>query len=227
MLVLEEKERGKSWFLKRLLNECETRPSPVPVVLLDFDQRVGGLIDHASVAHEVRRWLGDASTPAISALEDALDRSRAANGPQTGEEDTGRMGAGRALYQDLVGFSKRAEYVVLLLDTFEHASTDLCAWLECWLFDRLRHELSHVLLVIAGRPEKCRAFFARPLPWRSLITSITFDPFSDDDLRAYYRKRNLEIAPPEESLYMDLARLGPARMSDIGDLLEQARGTGR
>ena len=137
-----------------------------------------------------------------------------------------RADMGRALRKDLAGLATSHRRVVLLVDTFEHASEETCAWLERWLFDALRLELRHVLLVVAGRPE-CHTFFAQPRLWSGLVTAIDrFDPFSDDEIRDHYRQRGIRISEEEMPLLLDLARPSPAMMAQIGDSLEQARGGG-
>jgi hypothetical protein len=132
---------------------------------------------------------------------------------------------GRALHSDLARLAAAHRRVVFLVDTFEHTPEETCGWLERWLFEPLRHELPHVLLVVAGRPE-CHAFFDQPRLWGSLVATIDrFDPFTDDDIRAHYLQRGLVIAEAEMSLLVDLARSeSPAYMAHLGDRLEQTRG---
>jgi hypothetical protein len=128
---------------------------------------------------------------------------------------------GRALRDDLA----RLDRAVVLVDTFEHASEETRGWLERWLFEPLRRELCHVILVVAGRPE-CRSFFAQPCLWSHLIDAIDrFTPFSDDDILAHFRQRGLTISEAEVSL-LQIARMSPAKMAGVGDLLEQAQGGG-
>jgi hypothetical protein len=74
LCILERGEQGKSYFLLRLFHECEQPHPPVPVVLLDFDQRKSGLTDCFSVARQVRRHLGDERTSAICACEETIFR---------------------------------------------------------------------------------------------------------------------------------------------------------
>jgi len=137
-----------------------------------------------------------------------------------------RAGMGRALCNDLAGLAASHRHVVLLIDTFEHASEDTCAWLERWLFEPLRRQFPHVLLVVAGRPE-CQAFFAQPRLWSGLVATIDrFDPFSDDEIRDHYHQRGIPISEEEMPLLLDLARPSPAMMAQIGDSLEQSRGGG-
>lgn len=133
---------------------------------------------------------------------------------------------GRALGSDLAGLAEAHRRVVLLVDTFENAPEETCGWLERWLFEPLRHELSHVLLVVAGRPE-CQSFFAPPRLWGGLIAPVRFDPFSDDDIRSYYRQRGIFVPEAEMPLLLDLARSSPANMGKLGDQLEQVRGGAR
>ncbi|MDY7042280.1 MAG: hypothetical protein SVX38_15605 [Chloroflexota bacterium] len=136
---------------------------------------------------------------------------------------------GRALRSDLARLAASHRRAVLLVDTFEHALKDkeTCAWLERWLFEPLRRELPHVLLVIAGRSQ-CRAFFDRPRLWGGLVATIDrFTPFSDDDILAHYRQRGFTISEAEIPLLLDMARPSPAAMAQAGDLLEQARGGAR
>lgn len=135
-----------------------------------------------------------------------------------------RADMGRALCRDLAGLAASHRRVVLLLDTFEDASEDTCHWLESWLLEPLRRILPHVALVVAGRPV-CRAFFDQPRLWSGLVATIDcFSPFSDDDILAHYRQRGLPVAEAEKPLLLDLARLSPAMMAQIGDGLEQVRG---
>ena len=134
---------------------------------------------------------------------------------------------GRALYSDLADLAASHRRVVLLVDTFEHAPEDTRSWLEYWLFEPLRHELRHVLLVVAGRPE-CRPFFAQPRLWSSLVTIIDrFTPFSNEDVLEHYHQRRLPVAEAEMPLLLDLARSSPAQMAQIGDWLQQTRGGAR
>ena len=69
LLLFEHAEQGKTCFLLKLAHDCETLAPPVPVVLLDFDQRRSGLTDYAGVGREVRESLGDERTPALCACE--------------------------------------------------------------------------------------------------------------------------------------------------------------
>lgn len=132
-----------------------------------------------------------------------------------------RAEMGRALCRDLAGLATSHHRVVLLVDTFENASEETCAWLERWLFEPLRRELRHVLLVVVGRPE-CQPFFALPRLWSSLVTTIDcFTPFSDNDILDHYNQRGLPVAESEMPLLLDLARLSPARMAELGNWLEQ------
>jgi len=85
--------------------------------------------------------------------------------------------------------------------------------------------LRHVILVVAGRPE-CQYFFTQPCLWSHLIDAIDrFTPFSDDDILAHYRQRGLTVSEVEVSL-LQIARMSPAKMAGVGDLLEQARAGG-
>jgi hypothetical protein len=269
LCILERGEQGKTYFLLRLVHECEQQRPSVPVVLLDFDQRRSGLSDYLSVAREVRRYLGDDCTPAICACEDDIYRHAPLVSIHTGEGDAGvdwgrrgrfteadisdvtgrdwiqvgpvseaaptadpvarqRAEMGRALCRDLANLADSHRRVVLLVDTFDHAfeNKETCGWLERWLFEPLRRELRHVLLVVAGRP-KCRPFFAQPRLWSGLVATIDrFDPFSDDDIRDHYRQRGIPISEEDMPLLLDLARFSPAMMAQIGDSLEQIRGGG-
>lgn len=265
LCILERGEQGKTYFLLRLVHECEQQRPPVPVVLLDFDQRRSSLTDFLSVAREVRRYLGDDCTPAICNCEEAITRGRPLVSVQTGAGGAGvdfgqrgrfpgadisdvtgrdsisvnvgdvsggmltadvaqqRADMGRALCHDLAGLAPSHRHVVLLVDTFEYASQDTCGWLERWLLEPLRRELAHVLLVVAGRPE-CRPFFAQPRLWSGLVATVDrFDPFSDDEILTHYRQRGLTVSEAETSL-LEIARLSPAMMAQIGDWLEQSRG---
>jgi len=267
LLIVEPGEKGKTCFLLRLAYECEQQQPPVPVVLLNFDQRMSGLTDYLSVAREIRRSLGDESTPAICACEDSIYRRGPLVNIHTGEGDAGvdwgssgrftgadiadfagrdliqvgpvsgaastpdqiarqRAEMGRALCRDLAGLAEAQRRVVLLVDTFEDASDDTCAWLERWLFREMRRQLRHVLLVVAGRPQ-CRTFFDQPRPWGGLTAPLHFDHFTDDEILSHFRKRGLSVPKEERRLLLDLARLGPAKMAYVGDLLEQARGDAR
>jgi len=130
---------------------------------------------------------------------------------------------GRALGRDLASLSPAR--VVLLVDTFEHASPETCDWLERWLFQPLRN-LPHVSLVVAGRPA-CRPFFAQTRLWSGLLDIIDrFIPFSEDDIRTHYHQRGISISDVEWPVFVELARPNPMAMAQLGDLLEQARGGG-
>jgi len=263
LCILERGEQGKSYFLLRLFHECEQRRPPVPVVLLDFDQRRSGLTDCFSVARQVRRHLEDERTPAICACEEAILRGFPPINIQPGTGDGGvdlgqgtdltsatihdvagrdlyKIGSvftspltseqivrqkeelGRALRDDLVRLGRAA----VLVDTFEQASEETRGWLERWLFEPLRHELCHVILVVAGRPE-CRSFFAQPCLWSHLIDAIDrFTPFSDDDIRTHYRQRGINVPEMEWPAILKLAQPNPMAMAQVGKLLEQAQGVG-
>jgi len=262
LCILERGEQGKSYFLLRLFRECEQQRSPMPVVLLDFDQCKSDLTDCFSVARQVRRHLGDERTPAICACEEAIFRGvPTVNVPGSvgdGSVDFGKRDdftgatirdvAGRDLYQNVSVFTgpptpeqvarqkeelgralrddlARLGRAVVLVDTFEQASEETRSWLERWLFEPLRSQLRHVILVVAGRPE-CQYFFTQPCLWSHLIDAIDrFTPFSDGDILAHYRQRGLTVSEVEVAL-LEIARISPAKMAGIGDLLEQARGGG-
>lgn len=267
LLILEAGEQGKTYLLLRLFHECEQQRAPVPVVLLDFDQRRSGLTDYLSVAREVRRYLGDDCARAICACEEVIAGGRPLVSIRTGEGDAGvdwgrrggfteadiadvagrdliqvgsvseaapttdqiaqqRAEMGRALCRDLAGLADSYRWVVFLVDTFENASEETCVWLERWLFEPLRRELRHVLLVVVGRPE-CQPFFALPRLWSSLVTTIDrFTPFSSEDVLTHFDRRGLSIPESETSL-IEIARASPARMAQIGDWLQQTRGGAR
>ncbi len=262
LLVLEPGEKGKTYFILRLLYECEGQS--VPVVLLDFDQRRSGLTDYLSVAREMRRYLSDECTPAICTCEkdifgrdpvfqggtgdsDGVDLGRRgrydgaeitgiagrdyvkinyAAGPPIAEQAARRMARmGRALQKDLAGLAGSHGRVVLMMDTFEHVGDETCAWLERWVFEPLRQELAHVVLVVGGRPE-CEEVFGRPRLWSSLVAPIQFDFFSDEDIRRYYSRRSLPVSDDEMTLLVDLARESPMEMAQLGDRIElRRRGT--
>jgi hypothetical protein len=267
LLILEQGEQGKSYFLHRLVYECGQQSPPVPVVLLDFDQRISGLIDFLSVARAIRRQLGDPNTPAICACEELFCRPAPLVNIQTGtgsggvdfgretrlddadlSEITGRDSIsvgdvsgspvtdtvlsgqraemGRALCSDLRRMAETHRHVVLLVDTFEHISDETCGWLERWLFESLCRDLPHVLVVVAGRPEKCQGFFVSPRVWSRVVTSIRFDSLSEEDILFHYEQRGIPIAKAETSL-IRIARMNPAKMAQIGDWLERTQGGAR
>jgi hypothetical protein len=144
-----------------------------------------------------------------------------AGGPRSDQEERYRAEMGRALLHDLANLMATYSRVVLLIDTFEHVSDKMWAWLERWLFDSLRRELPHVVLVVAGRPQ-CRDFFERPHRWSHLITTVEhFSPLSHEDVLLHYNRRGLTVPESEASL-IEIARVSPARMAQIGDWLEQA-----
>ena len=270
LLILERGEKGKTCFLLRLVHECEQQRPPVPVVLLNFDQRCSGLTDYLSVARAVRRRLGDDCTPAICACEDAITRGRPLVSIRTGEGEAGvdfgqrgrfteadisdiagrdsisvsvgdisggvppadvakqQADMGRALCNDLASLAASHRWIVLLVDTFEHASDETRRWLQDWLFEPLCHQLQHVLLVVAGRPE-CRPFFAQPRLWSGLVDLVDrFTPFNDNDIRTYCNRRKIPVSEAEMPLLLDLVRAkDPAEMARVGDWLKQVRGGGR
>ena len=130
---------------------------------------------------------------------------------------------GRALCRDLAAL----DHAVLLIDTFERAPQDTRAWLERWVLRALCRDLPHVLLVMAGRPEKCAPFFAQPRPWSHLVTAIDeLDPFGDDDVLTYYRQCGLDMSAVG-ALLLALARTSPGQMAHLGDLLQQLPGGAR
>jgi len=269
LCILERGEQGKTYFLLQLFYKCEQQHPPLPVALLDFDQRRSGLTDFFSVAREVRRYLGDDCTPAICACENSITRGRPLVSIQTGAGaagvDFGQRGRfpgadisdtagrdsinvnlsdisgdmpavdvaqqqadmGRALRSDLASLSASHRRAVLLIDTFEHASQDTCAWLDRWLFEPLRSQLPHVLLVVAGRPE-CQTFFA-PRLWSGLVATIDrFTPFNDKDIQTYCKRRKIPVSEAEMPLLLDLVRgKDPAEMARVGDFLKQVRGGAR
>ena len=130
---------------------------------------------------------------------------------------------GRALRADLASLSQ-TQPVVLLVDTFEQAlkRQEVRIWLEHWLFAPACFDLPRVHLVVAGRPE-CQSFFEPPPLWSSLVTHVCFHLFSDKDILAYYRQRGLTVSEADIA-FLQVARLNPARMADLGRLLEQAQG---
>jgi hypothetical protein len=263
LLILDGREKGKTWFIWRLFHDC--REQGVPVVLLDFDRDRSGLAgDVDSVVSEVRGYLGDKRTPHVcectarmgllSSLADRVASSptpgvdfgqsniftdaeissiagrdmwqvgAVLTGPLTPEQQVQRQAdLGRALCHDLGALGR----VVLLIDTFERAPEDTRAWLERWLLRALSRELSDVILVVAGRPEKCRPFFAQPRLWSDLIATIDcLSPFSEDEVLGYYARRGVVVSTAEVSL-IAIACTNPGRMAQVGDWLEQTRGGAR
>ena len=144
--------------------------------------------------------------------------------PTADRMDRQRVEMGRALCRDLADLTASHHRIVLLMDTFEQAPEETRRWLEYWLFKPLRRELSHITLVVAGRPV-CWSFFDQSHLWSSLVAPIDrFDPFSDDEILAHYRLRGIPFSEAEVPLLLDLARPSPAAMANVGDVLEQARG---
>jgi hypothetical protein len=211
LLILEPAEMGKTYLIRRLLHECWQQKPPVFTVHLDFDQRRSGLTDYFSVGHTVREFLGDEHTRAICDCEKTLP---------TAERDAQMKKLGQALCDDLADLAKTDRRVVLFLDTFENVPKETSTWLERWLFKPLR-ELSHVILVVGSDP-KCE-FFAQPRPWSNLIARIHFGPMDDVDILEYYQTRGLAISDGEAAL-LQIARMNPAQMAQLGDLLEQSKG---
>jgi hypothetical protein len=131
-----------------------------------------------------------------------------------------RAEMGRALGRDLEALGR----IVLLIDTFEQAPDDTRAWLERWVFRSLCHELPHALLVVAGRPKECQPFFTQARLWSDLITAIDcLDPFSDDEILAYYESFGFTVTAVEVSL-LTIARTSPGLMAQLGDLLKETQG---
>ena len=145
-------------------------------------------------------------------------------GPLTPEQQAQRQAdLGRALCHDLGALGR----AVLLIDTFERAPEDTRAWLERWLFRALSRELSDVILVVAGRPEKCWPFFAQPRLWSDLIAAIDcLAPFSEAEVLEYYARREVIVSAKEVSL-IAIACANPGRMAQVGDWLEQSQGGAR
>ena len=216
--ILDDGERGKTWLLRRIHHDCQQRGTPA--VLLDFDERRGGgLTGCQGIAREVRRYLGQARTPSLAACEDDIACGRLEPSAPACE-----AALGRALSADLAALGR----LVLLVDTFEKAC-DAHPWLERWIFDPLPGELPLALVVVAGRPEpECRRFFERPAPWSYLVAALDrLAPLGDDDILTHWRLRGLDVSPAEAAL-LQIARLSPAKMAEIGNLLEQAQqGGGR
>jgi hypothetical protein len=129
---------------------------------------------------------------------------------------------GRALRDDLAQMSETHSRVVLLVDTFEQAQRT-CRWLERWLFDALRRELAHVLVVVAGRPQ-CDEFFASNRPWSRLIAPLPLTPLSDDDIEEHLHQCGFSISDAEWPLLLKMARPSPGAMARVADLLDQAEG---
>ena len=139
------------------------------------------------------------------------------------QEEHWKAEMGRALLSDLISIAETHPRIVLLVDTFEQAPDEACAWLERWLLDSLRRELPHVILVVAGRPT-CRSFFERPHRWSCLLKVVNhFSPLSDEDILDHYSQRGLGV-PESESSLIEIARASPARMAQLGDWLEQSQG---
>lgn len=134
-----------------------------------------------------------------------------------------RADTGRALLSDLSGAASTWPRLVVLIDTFDCASDETCRWLNDWLFEPLRRELSHVLVVVAGRPD-CRPFFEQAHLWGGLVRSLRFDPLQDEHIVEHFRLRGISLAEEEMSLLVEMARQSPARMALLGDWAVQTRG---
>jgi len=141
--------------------------------------------------------------------------------PTAAELARQRDDMGRALVRDLGALDQ----AVLLVDTFDHANEETCLWLERWLFEPLRRDLPKVLVVVAGRPEyQCRKFFDPRSLWSSLVHSVHhLSPFSDEHIRSHFQQRGIVIPAGWQGI-LEMARLGPAQMAQVGDLLAQALG---
>jgi hypothetical protein len=264
LLITEEGETGKTWFLLKLFHECEERN--IPVVRIDFDRRrTSSETNYLGIAHTISRHLGAHRTPHISACEEAISRRGIVIGGGVGHSsdiDFGertkfkeseidaagrdlfqdvsinyaearptpnqvaqqRADMGRALGNDLAALASEHGRIVILMDTFEYAEKETCAWLEHWLMEPMRRRLSHVILVVAGQPQ-CRHFFDRPTLWSGLVTTIDrFSPFEEEDVRAYSRRCNIIIPEAEFSLLFKLTRKGgPSEMAHIFEVLAQTR----
>ena len=115
-----------------------------------------------------------------------------------------RAEMGRALCSDLARLGR----VLLLLDTFDHASGELRAWLNRWLFEPLRRELPEARVVVAGRPE-CRAFFQNRL-WSGLVQSVErLTPLSGQHVLSYCIKLGLRVTADDRA-FIQIACHSPA-----------------
>jgi hypothetical protein len=150
--------------------------------------------------------------------------SQAASAPPSRSTTASEPEMGRALFSDLAGLAETHSHLVVLIDTFEHASPETCAWLERWLFEPLERELAHVWVVVAGRPE-CEKLFSSSPQWGHLARTLQrLNPLSDDDILMHYKLREISVSQEETSLVLRMARLSPAKMAQVGDLLQQAQG---
>jgi hypothetical protein len=202
----------------------------------DAIYRVGPLVnvqtgtgDSGGVAFGKKGDYSDAEIKEVTARDSVkVSLSHVSVGaPVAGAAEKQREDMGRAFCRDLAALSGVHPRLVLLVDTFEYASQEMCAWLERWLFDALRRELAHVILVVAGRPQ-CLPFFAQRRPWSDLLDPIDrFEPLRDEDIRAHYGRRGLSVSETELPLLLELARPSPARMAQVGDWLKQTRGGGQ
>jgi hypothetical protein len=132
---------------------------------------------------------------------------------------------GRALCNDLAILGEEHNRIVVLIDTFEQTTEDTRTWLERWLFNRLTRELTHVVVVMTGRPT-CRDFFTPIRRWSHLTRRLdNFTPLSDEDILTHMQNRGIPIGEEESALLLDLVRgRSPARMAQFGDKLRQERG---
>jgi len=145
-------------------------------------------------------------------------------GPTPEQRAQQHFNMGRALRSDLAALPR----VAVLIDTFEHAPDETCAWLGRWLLEPLRRELANVVLVVAGRPDDRPDrddFFHRPRLWSNLIHRSNFKPLTDDDILTHYYNRGLRVTKEESPIVLDLVHAGgPASMTKIGDWLSSSRG---
>jgi hypothetical protein len=143
----------------------------------------------------------------------------------SGADAPSEVELGQALLDDLAALAGTIPCLVILIDTFEQAGRETCAWLERWLLEPLANKLTHVLVVVAGRPE-CRALFPPTPRWGPLVETLQhLNALSDEDILAHYELRGVPLPPGERTLFQ-IARLSPAKMAQVGDLLLEARGGG-
>jgi hypothetical protein len=195
---------------------------PAPLVNIQTGTSSGSRVDLGK-----KTKLDDAELSEIAGRDNISVGDVSGGAPASADPAAQRAAMGRALCSDLEQLSETHPRAVVLIDTFEHVSDETCGWLESWLFERLHDDLPHVLVVVAGRPERCRQFFAPARVWSRVITSIYFEPINDDDIRIYYHRRNLAVSEAEIPLLLDLARESPMAMAQLGDKIERTRGVGR
>ncbi len=132
---------------------------------------------------------------------------------------------GRALSTDLSVFCAKKQYTVIILDTIESTPDETWTWINSWILNHIGSKYPDLKIVVAGKREAIKHLGLSSIWKDKMLLLNAFDAFSREDVREYFKLRNIPYTDTELEAYHKVVGKNPWLMSNIADILFDAEKT--